>query len=463
VGIICENTDMAKAQKVPICQDTGMPTFWIRCPRDANHDEITRDVHEAVATATRMGILRPNSVDPITGRNAGLNLGHGTPILHFEQSTDEALDVTLLLKGGGCENQSAQYSLPCELPGVGQADRDLEGVHKCILHAVYQAQGHGCSPGFVGVCIGSDRAEGYAEAKRQLLRPIDAANPVPELAALEERVVTSANRLGIGTMGLGGAVTLMSCKAAALNRVPASFFVTVAYNCWAYRRLGARLDPRTGAIVGWRGRSSSPPDLAVKPLRLVGDSIRRLTTPLTDEVVRSLKVGDFVIITGAMHTGRDGLHKYLTTHEAPVSLEGGIIYHCGPVVVKDESGHWQVKSAGPTTSIREEPYQAAVLQRTGARAVVGKGGMGSRTLEALRDLGAVYLNAIGGAAAYYARTVEAVEGVALLEELGVPEAMWHLRVKEFPAVVTMDSHGNSLHAEVAAASLARLGEVMPNS
>jgi len=463
VGIICENTDMAKAQKVPICQDTGMLTFWIRCPRGTDHDEVARDVYEAVATATRMGILRPNSVDSMTGRNAGLNLGPGTPILHFDQGADDVLDVMLLLKGGGCENQSAQYSLPCELLGVGQADRDLEGVYKCVLHAVYQAQGHGCGPGFVGVCIGSDRAEGYAEAKRQLLRPIDAASPVPELAALEERVVTSANRLGIGTMGLRGTVTLLSCKVGALNRVPASFFVTVAYNCWAYRRVGVRLNPMTGAIVGWHGRSASPPNLTEKPLHLVGDSMKRLTTPLTDEVVRSLKVGDFVTITGAMHTGRDGLHKYLTTHDAPVSLGGGIIYHCGPVVVKDESGNWQVKSAGPTTSIREEPYQATVLQRTGARAVVGKGGMGSRTLEALRDLGAVYLNAIGGAAAYYAKTVEAVEGVALLEELGVPEAMWHLRVKDFPAVVTMDAHGNSLHAEVAAASLVRLGEVVADS
>ncbi len=460
VGIICANTDMARSNRVPLCQDTGMLTFWVTCPRGADYKRITTAIHEAVATATRMGVLRPNSVDSLTGKNAGLNLGPGTPVIHFEQHAEDALDVMLLLKGGGCENQNAQYSLPCELPILGRADRDLEGVYKCMMHAVHRAQGHGCSAGFLGVCVGSDRAEGYAHAKRQLLRPVDDTNLIPELAKLESRVMEDANKLQIGTMGFGGKVTLLGCKIGALNRIPASFFVSVAYNCWAYRRIGVRLDPFTGAIRAWRFRAEDPVNLALETAGLPEDRVKRLSTPLRREDVMSLRVGDLVLLSGLVHTGRDGLHKYLTQYESPVSLEGGLIYHCGPVVIKDASGAWTVKAAGPTTSIREEPYQAEVLRRTGARAVAGKGGMGARTLEALKEVGAVYLNAIGGAAAYYAQTVEAVEGVDLLEELGVPEAMWHLRVRDFPAVVTMDAHGNSLHADVAAASGDRLRTVI---
>lgn len=460
VRIIGVNTDRAYAQRVPLCQDTGMLTFWVRGPRFLDHEEVLRSIHEAVATATRMGILRPNSVDSLTGKNSGLNLGPGTPVVHFEQHPAEYIDIWLLMKGGGCENQNAQYSLPCELPPLGRADRDLEGVYKTILHAIYQAQGHGCSAGFLGVCIGSDREGGYAEAKRQLLRALDDVNPVPELAALEERVMATANSLGIGAMGFGGRVTILGCKIGTLNRLPASFFVSVAYNCWAYRRMGVRLDGTTGRILEWRFRDEAPANLAQAVASTGLDRVRRLTTPLSAEDVRGLRVGDLVLVSGLVHTGRDGLHKYLMSHEPPVPLEGALIYHCGPVVVQDEHGRWQVKAAGPTTSMREEPYQADVLRKTGARAVSGKGGMGARTLAALEEVGAVYLNAIGGAAAFYADTVEEVVGVHLLEELGPPEAMWVLRVRDFPAVVTMDAHGRSLHAEVQEASqraLAQLG------
>src|SRR6187397_1416145 len=171
-----------------------------------------------------------------------------------------------------------------------------------------------------------------------------------------------------------------------------------------------------------------------------------LRTPLTEEQMRSLKVGDIVLLSGRAYTGRDAVHHHLMSHEPPVDLRGGVIYHCGPVVAKQGDG-WKVTAAGPTTSIREEPYQADVIKRYGVRAVVGKGGMGPKTLAALQEAGAVYLNAIGGAAQFYARTIKAVDGVSLLE-FGTPEAMWHLRIEDFPAIVTMDSHGNSLHKDV---------------
>lgn len=461
IAIINRNIDMAKENVLPICQDTGMPTFHVRCPVGLNQITFAAAIRDAVAEATRQGKLRPNSVDSITGRNSGNNLGPGTPVIHFEQWDQDALEVMLLLKGGGCENKNIQYSLPCELPKLGRADRNLEGVYKCILHAVFQAQGQGCSAGFLGVCIGGDRTTGYAHAKEQLFRALDDVNPVPVLAELEQRVMDHANHLGIGTMGFGGDVTLLGCKIGALNRLPASFFVSVAYNCWAFRRMGVRLDTSTGAITEWFFREATPRRMLDESgIPLTGKEIS-LTAPLTEEEVRRLRVGDVVLLNGPMHTGRDALHKYLTTHEPPVSLEGGVIYHCGPVMLRDAEGRWQVKAAGPTTSIREEPYQADIIRKYHVRAVIGKGGMGARTLEALKDVGAVYLNAIGGAAQFYAEKITAVDGVDFLEEFGAPEAMWHLQAKDFLAVVTMDAHGNSLHDEVEQASLERLGELAP--
>jgi fumarate hydratase class I len=171
-----------------------------------------------------------------------------------------------------------------------------------------------------------------------------------------------------------------------------------------------------------------------------------LTTPLDEATVRSLKVGDVVTISGPMFTGRDAVHHHLMSHEPPVDLRGAALYHCGPVVRKD-GDKWTVTAAGPTTSIREEPYQGEIIRRYGIRVVIGKGGMGGKTLAALKEHGAVYLNAIGGAAQFYAKTVDGVDGVSLLE-FGTPEAMWHLRVTGFPAIVTMDAHGNSLHKDV---------------
>ncbi len=170
-------------------------------------------------------------------------------------------------------------------------------------------------------------------------------------------------------------------------------------------------------------------------------------------------MGDVVLISGEVYTGRDAVHSYLMKHAPPVSLQGTVLYHCGPVVLKN-NGSYKITAAGPTTSIREEPYQAEIIKRYGVRAVMGKGGMGPKTLAGLKDSGAVYLNAIGGAAQYYSRCIEDVLGVHLLE-FGVPEAMWHLRVRDFPAIVTMDANGNSLHADVEKASatvLASLAE-----
>jgi fumarate hydratase class I len=460
LAIIAENIDQAADCEGAICQDTGMPTFEVKTPVGADQLVMKAQIRDAIAEATRRGKLRPNSVDSITGDNSGSNLGPGTPIIHFEQwENNDEIEVKLILKGGGCENMNAQYSLPAELPNLGRADRTLEGVRKCILHAVWNAQGKGCAPGAVGVCIGGDRTSGYVHAKEQLFRTLDDVNSDSRLAELEASIMGEINKLGIGTMGFGGRVSLIGCKVGALNRLPASFFVSVAYDCWAFRRLGVVLDARTGAITRWLYRDAATPVVAMADqagFQRTGREVV-LQTPLSDEQVRSLKVGDVVLLSGPVFTGRDAVHAHLMKHDPPVDLNGAVLYHCGPVVAKEGSG-WRVTAAGPTTSIREEPYQADIIGRYGVRAVIGKGGMGAKTLAALERHGAVYLNAIGGAAQFYARTIERVDGVSLME-FGTPEAMWHLAVKDFPAIVTMDAHGNSLHKDVEQASAQELAHL----
>jgi len=379
--VIATNIDMACDNEGPICQDTGWPTFKIKTPVGTNQLAMKEEIKLAIAEATRRGKLRPNSVDSLTGKNSGDNLGPGTPSIYFEQwENEDEIEVKMLLKGGGCENKNIQYSLPMELPHLGKAGRDLDGVRKCLLHAVWQAQGQGCSAGAIGVCIGGDRASGYLHAKEQLFRTLDDTNPHPELARLEDYIVQTSNTLGIGTMGFGGGTTLIGCKIGAINRLPASFFVSVAYDCWAFRRLGVVLDARTGEIKRWLYRDQQESETKMSRS---GGFVRTgrekvLRAPLTAEQVRELKVGDVVLISGELYTGRDAVHAHLMKNDPPVDLNGSILYHCGPVVLKDDK--YRIKAAGPTTSIREEPYQGEIIKRYGVRVVIGKGGMGPKTL-----------------------------------------------------------------------------------
>lgn len=245
--IIDQNIALAKRKSQPLCQDTGTVLFYVDCPVGLDQIAFAEAAREAVRQATKKGYLRQNSVDSITGRNDGTNCGPGAPVLHFHQHRGSDLQVRLVLKGGGCENVGAQYSLPDEALG---ANRDLNGCRRVILDAVLQAQGKGCGPGILGVCIGGDRATGFEWSKTQFLRRLEDTNPVAELAALEQEIVKTANDLGIGPMGFGGKTTLLGCKICAINRVPASYFVSVSYMCWAYRRQGATLDA-DGKITGW--------------------------------------------------------------------------------------------------------------------------------------------------------------------------------------------------------------------
>lgn len=246
------NIETAEDDSAPICQDTGMIKFYVHHPIGYDTIEFQEIAEAAVAEATAIGYLRQNSVDSITGRNTGNNLGPGTPLFHFQAWRKPVVDVRLVLKGGGCENVGAQYSLPADLPELGKkANRDLEGVKLVTLHAVWKAQGKGCSPGYVGVCIGGDRASGLEAAKEQLLRVVGDSNPDPQLDALEQEITDICNGLGIGPMGFGGETTLLGCKITSRNRLPASFFVSVSYACWAHRRRGILLKPDTNELQGW--------------------------------------------------------------------------------------------------------------------------------------------------------------------------------------------------------------------
>ena len=238
MGIIKANIELAKKKSQPLCQDTGTILFFVNHPVGFKQGEFTKVVHKAVVKATEVGYLRQNSVDSLTGKNETMNIGPGHPDIHFHEHSKDTVEISLMLKGGGCENVGAQYALP--QTGLG-AGRDLAGVRKVILDAIQKAQGKGCGPGVLGVTIGGDRGSGYVKSKEQLLRRLDDTNSHPDLASLEKDIVETANTLGIGPMGFGGKTTLLGCKIGTLNRLPASYFVSISYMCWAFRRLGVSL------------------------------------------------------------------------------------------------------------------------------------------------------------------------------------------------------------------------------
>lgn len=231
---ILQNVALSRENSTPICQDTGTPIFYVRHPEGWSTRSLREQIRNAVARATALSYLRPNAVDAITDKNSGNNLGDGAfPTIHFEETEGSDLTVDLLLKGGGCENVGAQYSLPSGELGAG---RDLAGVRKVVLDSVYKAQGQGCAPGFLGVAVGGDRGSSYYASKETLFRKVGEQNPDSSLAALEDRLMQEANELGIGPMGFGGKTTVVGVNMQGLHRLPASFFVSVSYMCWAHRR-----------------------------------------------------------------------------------------------------------------------------------------------------------------------------------------------------------------------------------
>ena len=244
--MILKNIKLAKEKSLPMCQDTGTPVFYINLPNSVSQIDIKNEINKAIKVSVQKLYLRPNIVDTLTGKNLGDKTGPGYPVINFEEWKKDYIKVILMLKGGGCENVGTQYALPDSRVNAG---RDLEGVRRCILDAVHKAQGRGCSPGILGVCIGGDRVSSYEESKRQLLRSLDDRNENPVFGKLEQSIMKDANRLGIGPMGFGGRTTLLGVKIGSLCRIPPSYFVSVTYMCWAYRRRG--FEYKGGKVKRW--------------------------------------------------------------------------------------------------------------------------------------------------------------------------------------------------------------------
>ncbi len=247
LDVVLDNIALAREKSLPICQDTGTIICYADLPPWVGEKQFRTAFERAVAEATAIGYLRQNSIDSLTGKNSGTNLGPGSPVFHLGPAGGRSLTAKVILKGGGCENVGVQYSLPDSRLGAG---RDLAGVRLCLLDAVHQAQGKGCGPGVLGVCVGGDRGTGYVVSKEALFRKLDDVNEDPRLARLEKQITEEANTLGVGPMGFGGATTLLGCKIAHRNRLPASFFVSVSYMCWAFRRQGFTLT-EAGKVTRW--------------------------------------------------------------------------------------------------------------------------------------------------------------------------------------------------------------------
>jgi len=231
---IMKNIELSRANSTPICQDTGTPIFYVHYPVGWSTRKLKEQIRAAMVEATKKSYMRPNAVDAVYDKNSGNNLGGDDfPYVHFEEVEGDDLTIELMLKGGGCENVGRQYSMPDGTLGAG---RDLAGVRKVVLDAVQKAQGQGCAPGILGVSIGGDRGTGYIKSKEVLFSEMGTRNSDPKLAELEERLTKEANEMGIGPMGFGGKTTILDTKIVGLHRLPASYFVSVSYMCWAYRR-----------------------------------------------------------------------------------------------------------------------------------------------------------------------------------------------------------------------------------
>ncbi|MFH1755155.1 MAG: fumarate hydratase [Candidatus Latescibacterota bacterium] len=233
MNVIEENIAVSRKQSTPLCQDTGTNVFYAYHPPGFSTREMSMHFIEGCIEATKKSYLRPNAVDSLTNKNSGNGVGRAQPSIHFEEWDRDEIWVRLMLKGGGSENCSVQYALPY---GPLKAGRDLKGVEIAVLDAIYRAQGKGCGPGIIGFCVGGDRPSSLAEAKKQHFRKLDDTNENTELKALEERLYDKANQLSIGPMGFGGKTTVLGVKGNYLHRLPASFFVSVSYMCWACRR-----------------------------------------------------------------------------------------------------------------------------------------------------------------------------------------------------------------------------------
>jgi len=448
LAAILKNVEIATKESKPMCQDTGLVTFYVEIGKNypMDEDELKEILTEALRIATKEIPIRPNTMDPINGKNPGDNTGKGMPIINIKRTKSSTLRVYVRPKGGGSEYPTQLCMIP---PSKG-----LRGVYECLLKAVFNAGGKPCPPGIVSVAFGSTVEEAFKLSKKKLYRKEH--HEEERVKALEEGWLQDINSLEIGPMGLGGYPSVLDVKIDYLYRHPASFPVAVTFNCWAAREAAVEFD-RMG---NYKIISENVTPTSVKSVDLGGQDGIEIKLPVKDDEVRSLKVGDIVYLTGTIVTARDEAHKKIIEEGAPIDMKGLAIYHCGPVV-RRKDGVWEVVAAGPTTSARMNDLETKALEKTGAKLIIGKGGMKDELLEDFKRLGVVYLAFTGGAALLAAKRIKRVKDVYWLDELGIPEALWVFEVERFgPLVVAMDSHGNSLYKEVLTRAKRKLEELL---
>ena len=448
LAAVLKNIEIAAKEGKPMCQDTGLLVFHVKLGDQfpLKPWEVEEAIREAARRATKEVPIRPNTMDPLSGKNPGDNTGKGVPVVHLEVVPGDELVVSVRPKGGGSEYPSKLCMIP---PSKG-----LKGVRECLLNAVIEAGGKPCPPGIISVAFGGTVEKAFELAKENLYRP--SKHEEQRVAELEEEFLKEVNDLGIGPMGLGGGPTVLDVKVDYLYRHPASYPVAVAFNCWAAREATVKFD-KDG---NWEIVSENVSEADLRTPELEAEEGIELKLPVNENEVRKLKAGDVVYLTGTIVTARDEAHKKIIEEGSPIDLKGLAIYHCGPVVRK-KGEEWEVIAAGPTTSARMNALQAEVLKKTGARLVIGKGGMSDNLLKFFKEYGAAYLAFPGGAALLAAKAIKKVKGVYWLEELGMPEAMWVFEVERFgPLIVAMDSHGNSLYKEVMDKAKKKLEELV---
>ncbi|RPI51289.1 MAG: fumarate hydratase [Deltaproteobacteria bacterium] len=428
LDIIVENARLARQTGLPICQDTGIDVVFVQIGQELKIEgDLVRAINDGIALGTAEGWLRCSVCDPITRKNTGDN----TPaVVHVEPVAGDTLEISVLPKGCGSENMSTVVMLP---PSAGE-----DGIIRAVVNQVLRAGPNPCPPGIIGIGIGGTMEKAALLAKKALLRPVGLKNPRNDLAELEDRILVRTNGLGIGPLGLGGSVTSLGVAVEVHPCHIASLPVAINIQCHAARHCTAKWKDGLWVMSQDSGAISSP--IPVKRPASLAQGIVRIELPLSKSAIRDLRAGDWVLLNGVVYTGRDQTHRRLVEmldrgDLLPVDLRGQSMYYVGPSPALPGR---PVGSAGPTTSYRMDAYTPRMLAE-GVVATMGKGRRSPEVKAALKEYGAVYFATIGGAGAYLASCIESCELIAF-PELG-PEALYRMKVKDFPAIVINDITG----------------------
>lgn len=446
---ILENISIADDRAIPMCQDTGILVFFVEIGRDAHIGfDLDGAIRQGVKQATNSVPLRPNAVEPLTRQNSGDNTGDGLPDINYSFKDDKAIIITVAPKGAGSENMSAFRMLRPSQVG---------SVKEFVVETVLKAGGMPCPPIIVGIGIGGSFDKSARLAKRSLLRNLE------DMDEYELEILEAINSLGIGPMGLGGRTTALAVHVEKAHCHTASLPVAVNIQCWANRHASVTLeaghDMAHLAEQHTNKHRLTEPDMTEHhPIEqhMTGQDMteHHMAIPLARDDIIELQAGDIVYLSGTIYTARDEAHLRILelTDEGkplPFDLEGAALYHCGPLMQKDEDG-WRTVAAGPTTSARMTDMTPQVLDNYNVRAIIGKGGM--KNIAPVLEDRCVYLAYTGGCAALAVDMIKDVRDVHWLD-MGMPEAVWVLEVESFgPLVVGVDAKGRDLYEEIIGAN-----------